>query len=225
MAILTDYQSRIRQFLDDTATSHRVVEDLTTYVVGGNGARKSFHLSHRNLVAGSTLADVNKAGFLNTGFTTDDPNAIVIFATAPPISQTVPTSLEVLYYYQEFMDADLGPFIDTGLNAIGVNASTVDTSYQNVTQPNFNVVCLYAASEGYGALASRYSKFVNAGAEGKSSGKSSISTMYKDLKVEYLARADAERLAVQGARQGRSTAVSSRQRSVLPPGAYLAPPR
>lgn len=222
---LTDYQTRIRQFLDDTVTSHKVTEELTTFVTGGNGARKTFSLSHANLVTGATQADVNLAGFLSTGFTVDTVNGAVTFTVAPPLSTSVPTSLFIRYYYQEFTDADLAPFIDYGLNKIGVNGSAVDASYSLVTPSNFNVVCLYGASAGYQALASRYAKFVNTGAEGKSSGKSSISTMYKELSKEYETRGDAERIAVQGPRQGRSTVASVRVKSMLPPSANWTPGR
>jgi hypothetical protein len=222
---LSDYISQVRPYLDDTDTSHRVVDNLTTLVVGGNGLRKSFPLSHINLVAGKTLADVNKAGFLSTGFLVDLANAIVTFSTAPPLSGTVPTSLEILSYYQEFTDDQLTPLINYGLNKIGVNSISVDAAYANVLQPNFNVVCLYAASQGYSILSGRYAKFVDTSAEGKSSSKSTISENYLKLAQEYEERATLERLAVQGARQGRSTSVSTVKKSFQPSASNWAPNR
>lgn len=202
---LAQYVAQVRAFVDDTTTSHRFVEDLTNFVIGGNGARKSFSLSKQNLVTGKTLADVNKAGFTSTGFTTDDTNGTITFSVAPPLSSTVPTSLEVMSYYQEFTDADITPFVDYGLNKIGVNPSIIDNSYENVSTPNMNVVCLYAASQAYATLASRYTKYVDTSAEGKSSSKSAIAAGYLKSSQEFEARADAERVAVQGQRQGRST--------------------
>jgi hypothetical protein len=160
-------------------------------------------------LTGKTLADVNKAGFVGTGFTTDDVNGIIIFTVAPPLSSSVSTSLQVLSYYQEFTDSDITPFIDYGLNKIGVNPSIVDTSYDSVTTPNMNVVCLYAASQAYATLSARYSKFVDTSAEGKSSSKSKIADNYMKSSQEFEKRADEERLAVQGARQGRSTVANA----------------
>ena len=224
---LPQFTNRIRQHLDDTATSHKTVENLTFLVVGGNGSRKSFILSKQNLVAGATLADVNKAGFVSTGFTVDTANGIISFSTAPPLSTVItnPTSLDVLSYYQEFTDADVQQFIDYGLNKIGVMGSDVSTDYQNVAAPNFNVVCLYGASAGFSSLVSRYAKFVDTSADGKSSSKSKICENYRNQAEDFEKRGDAERLSVQGFRQGRSTVANLRVNTNVPRSANGAPRR
>lgn len=224
---LPQFTDRIRQYLDDTTTSHKTVENLTFLVVGGNGSRKSFVLSKQNLVPSATLADVNKSGFVSTGFTVDTANGIITFSTAPPLSTVVtnPTSLEVLSYYQEFTDTDVQKFIDYGLNKIGVMGSDVSNDYQNVTAPNFNVVCLYGASAGFSALVSRYAKFVDTSADGKSSSKSKICENYKNQAEDFEKRGDAERLAVQGFRQGRSTVANLKVNSNVPRSAMWTPRR
>jgi hypothetical protein len=179
------------------------------------------------LVPSATLADVNKSGFVSTGFTVDTANGIITFSTAPPLSTVVtnPTSLEVLSYYQEFTDTDVQKFIDYGLNKIGVMGSDVSNDYQNVTAPNFNVVCLYGASAGFSALVSRYAKFVDTSADGKSSSKSKICENYKNQAEDFEKRGDAERLAVQGFRQGRSTVANLKVNSNVPRSAMWTPRR
>jgi hypothetical protein len=217
------YEAQVRQYLEDNG--HRVVEELTLAVVGGGGTRLYFTLSKTNIVLNSAGADINQAGFVTTGFTMDLVNGNIVFAVAPPLSTTVPTSLFVRYQYQEFADSELDAFIDYGLNKIGVDGLSTSTNYTGVGLANFNVVCLYAASQGYLSLSSRYAKFIDHSAEGKSFGKSKISERYLTLSQEYEMRAEKERLSAQGQRQERSTVAHHKTTSFAPRSAYWQPPR
>lgn len=219
---LSDYEAQVREFLDDN--SHRTIEDLTIYVVGGNGTRTVFNLSRGNVINDNTNfpveADINQAGYSSSNIASVDfKNGALTFTTAPVISQIVPTSLMVRYWYQEFLDADLDKFVNYGLQKIGISRIQDSTNYQNVSEANFNVVCLFGASQGYLTLSSRYSKMVNTTAEGKSSGKDAIAKNYLALSKEMEDRAEKERLAAQGARQGRSTVAQSTKFRVIPPAA------
>lgn len=225
--VLSDFESQVRQFLDDTGltNTNRVVEDLTYQLVGGNGSRVAFNLSRTNLVASVTQVSVNGAAFTTSGFTVDTTNGLVTFNSAPTLSTTVPTNLQVLYYYQNFLTSEIDNFINYGLNKIGLAQVTVNTDYTQVNAANFNVVCLYGAASGYSELAARYSRMVDASAEGKSMGKSSVSARYQELAQIYEDRAEQERLAAQGPRQGRSTVASSVTKAFVPRSALWGPPR
>lgn len=212
-----DYESQVQLFLQDTANTNnnKMNEDLTVQVVGGNGTRTVFTLSKTNIVGGTSAVfyDLNQAGYVNTGISAvDTTHGWVTFASAPQLSSTVPTSLFIQYNYQHFLQSDIDEFINFGLGALSMNPMTGDNSnagYQNVNSGQFNVICLYAAEEGYYALANRYARQVNTAAEGKSSGKDAISKQYLALAKEYYDKAEKERLAIYGPRQGRSTVAAA----------------
>jgi hypothetical protein len=208
------YEAQVQEFLQDTGNTNnnRMVEDLTIQVVGGNGTRTVFTLSKPNIVNAGTSSlfyDLNQSGFTNSGISSVDYSHGWVTFTAPPaLSYMVPTSLFAQYNYQHFLLSEIDNFVNFGLGQIdtmpmaGQNATT---DYQGLTAPQFNVVCLYAAEEGYYALSNRYARQVNTTAEGKSSGKADISKMYLNLAKEYYDKAEKERLAINGPRQGRST--------------------
>ena len=96
---------------------------------------------------------------------------------------------------------------------INTNPMTGDNSnanYQGLGSPQFNVVVLYAVCEGYYALSNRYARSVATSAEGKSSGKDAIAKMYLSLAKEFFDRAEKERLAINGPRQGSSTVAAAK---------------
>jgi len=211
---ITDYEGRVRQLINDTSTSNRVIEELTNAVVGGNGSRTVFPLSHRNLVAG-VMCSTNGAAYSTSGFTVDTANGLLTFTVAPSLSTTTPTSLTSLYYWQNYTNTELDKYIDYGLQKIGVSSSA-SAGLETVTEPLFNVVTLYAASAACLDLSGRYSRMVDMNAEGKSASASQIAKQYLELAKTYEDRAEKERLAVYGHRQGRSTAVSSTSNSFQP---------
>jgi hypothetical protein len=215
--LITDYENTVREFLQDTGNTNtnKMNEDCTIQVVGGNGSRTVFTLSKTNIVGGTSgvYYDLNQAGYTNSGISSVDANnGWVTFASAPSLSGTVPTSLFIQYYYQEFLTSDIDTFVNFGLGAINtppMTGSNNQTTYQNLSQPQFNVVCLYGTFQGYYALAKKYAKQVNTTAEGKSSGKDAISKQFLALAKEYYDMAEKERLAINGPRQGRSTLPAS----------------
>ncbi len=222
---LANYISRIRQKIDDTAISNRVEEDLTDLVIGGNGQRKGFPLTHAIVVTSPAPSiTANGAAYTTSGFTV--ASGILTFTAAPSLATLpTPTNLKCLYFWNHFTDSitypsfvnfDIDRFIDEGLQRIGVNDTTTDTSYTLVSQANFDVVCLYAASFACTELANRYARQVNIGADGKSSGKAQISKNYQDMADKLMKQAEDERLAAQGARQGRATVASLQIRRTVP---------
>ena len=214
--------------------SNLLVEELTDLVVGGNGTRVAFELTHALVVTTpAPQITANGAAYTTSGFT--QASGILTFSVAPSLGVLpTPTSLKVRYYWNHFTDSityssasnfDIDQFINEGLQRIGVNDTNTDTSYTNVNQANFDVVGLYGASFACTELANRYARQVNIGAEGKSSGKAQISANYQNLAEKLVAQAEAERLAAQGARQGRSTVAQLAIRQTLPAGARWTPPR
>lgn len=230
MYLTTDYEQAIRQTLGDIGypyEENRVTEDLTNQVVGGNGNRLTFNLSHTNIASSGTMINVNEVGFISTGFTVDQVNGIVIFTSGsqPALSNTYPypTKFETMYYYQNFQDSDLDEFVNYALGKFKLDpmtGSNSTTQYQNVTSDIFNCIILYAVSQAYYRLASKYAKIPNVSAQGKSASKGSISQRYEDLAKEYLDAAEKERLALAGPRQGRSTIASHKITNQIPRGRF-----
>lgn len=225
---LQNYIDRIRQKIDDTAISNRVEEDLTDLVIGGNGTRLSFPLTHALVVATpAPTITANGAAYTTSGFTV--ASGILTFTVAPALGVLpTPTNLKCLYYWNHFTDSvaypssvvfDINNFINEGLQRIGVNDTNTDTSYAQVSQANFDVVCLYASSFACTELANRYARQVNIGADGKSSQKAQISANYQAMAEKLMKQAEDERLAVQGDRQGRSTVANLVIGRTLPNGA------
>ena len=213
----TDLESAVQEYLQDTGTTNnnRMVEDLTTQVVGGNGSRTAFTLSKNNIYGGtsSVYLDSNQSGFTNANVLSINSNLGILTTSTPPqLSGSVPTNLTCLYYFQNFTLTEIDQFINTGLGMINTNPMTGDNSnlnYQGLGSPQFNVVVLYAVCEGYYALSNRYARSVATSAEGKSSGKDAIAKMYLNLAKEYFDRAEKERLAINGPRQGSSTVAAA----------------
>ncbi len=225
----TDYENQVREFRDDNA--RKMVEELTNYVVGGNGARKAFYLSKGNILNNDTYAvqfDSNLAGYTATGISSvDTVNGIVNFTSAPALSGSVPTSLFILYWYQEFTNLDLDNFINYGLNKVQSTPPLSDPSaaFQNLSPALYNVVCLYATAQGNRNLAQRYAKLVDSSAEGTSSGKSKIPDMYMKMGQEFEDIAEKERLAAYGPAQGQATLVASTAARFKPANLYRMPHR
>lgn len=213
----TDFEQAVQEYLQDTGTTNnnRMVEDLTTQVVGGNGSRTVFTLSKNNIYGGtsSVYLDSNQSGFINSNVLSINSNLGILTTSTPPqLSGSVPTNLTCLYYFQNFTLAEIDQFINTGLGMINTNPMTGDNSnlnYQGLGSPQFNVVVLYAVCEGYYSLSNRYARSVATSAEGKSSGKDAIAKMYLNLAKEYFDRAEKERLAINGPRQGSSTVAAA----------------
>lgn len=226
----SDYETAIRQTLGDLGWPYeesRIVEDLTNQVVGGNGNRLTFNLSHTNISSSGTMVNINEIGFASTGFTVDQVNGIVIFASGvqPTLSTTYPypTKFETLYYFQHFQTSDLDEFVNYGLGKFKLGPMTGDNSTQdfaNTTSDIFNCILLYAVAQAYYRLSSKYARLTNNSAQGKSSGKSAIAQRYEDLGKEYLDAAEKERLAIYGPRQGRSTAAALQITHNLPRGRF-----
>ena len=214
----TDFEQAVQEYLQDTGTTNnnRMVEDLTNQVVGGNGTRTVFTLSKNNIVGGTSalFLDTNQSGFSNSNvLSVNSSQGFMSTSTPPPLSGTVPTNLTCLYYFQNFTLTEIDQFINTGLGMINTNPMTGDNSnanYQGLGSPQFNVVVLYAICEGYYALSNRYARSVATSAEGKSSGKDAIAKMYLSLAKEFFDRAEKERLAINGPRQGSSTVAAAK---------------
>lgn len=213
-----DYENQVREYLQDTGTSNnnRVIEDLTVQVVGGNGSRTVFTLSKNNILSTSAYpaVDVNQAGF-STGWVSsvDATNGILTTSSAPQLSTTVPTYVQVLYYFNEFTDGEIDRFVNFGLGQVEATApmtgSTSSTAYQNFSPAQFNVACLFGTAMGYYELANKYAGYVDASAEGKSLAKGMISKQYMELSKQHLDWAYKEREAIYAPRQGRASVPSS----------------
>jgi hypothetical protein len=237
---LQNYIDQIRQKIDDTQISNRMEEDLTDLVVGGNGARTNFPLSHQLVnVSQPVLVDMNMNGYAGPGtppaFTVI--NGILTFTTPPPLSNSypTPTSLRTIYYWNHFTDSyyyepspgwDIDEFINQGLGKMNFNPLPEfggDTSYENLKVQEFGVVCLYAVHFAYMKLSARYSRQTDQEAEGNSNKKSDISKNYLNLAKEALDDAEKERLAINGPRQGRATVAAIAFGRTMPRSARQVP--
>lgn len=231
--IQSQYETQVQEYLQDTGTTNnnRMVEDLTVQVVGGNGSRTVFTLSRNNVLSTSAMpqVDVNQGGFSHGWVSSvDTANGILTTSSAPPLSSSVPTYCQVLYYFQHFTLAEIDEFVNFGLGQLSKGPMTGQNANSDFAQANygeFNVVCLFAAVQGYLSLSNRYAQMVNVSGEGKSLGKGSISERYFNLAKEYYDAAEKERLAIYGPRQGRATvpqSIKTGQGSVLNPGGLNA---
>lgn len=234
---LTNYITQVRSQIGD-AYSTFYEEDWTSLLVGGNGTRTAYPLSHQLILTGQFNGYTSNGGtYTTSGFTVSIPNASVTFNTAPALgSGSNPSSLRFRYFFQILTDSvtwatlslpryDIDSFIDEGLAKLALNQTFVDTSYQNVTANQFNVICLYAKSYGFNALAGYYARTISQSAEGKSSDKSAISRNYQALAKEAFDDAEKERLALYGPRQGQSTVANFKQTTSVPRAAFWTPGR
>lgn len=225
----TDYEASLRTLIPDqgfpSEASRIFGEDLTGQVVGGAGSTFTFTLSHINIAASGAMVNVNQAGYTTSGFTVDTTNGLLIFPSGsqPTLSTTYPNPTQLLctYYFQQFYNSDLDTFINYGLGKFSyppMTGDNADTTYQNLNSGFYNCVLLYAASQAFYSLFSKYSRITNISAQGKSAGKGSVAQRYEELAKEYNDKAELERVSLYGARQGRSTAANNVIRHNLSPG-------
>lgn len=208
----TDFRNKIREFLDDTPTSHMVKpDDLSAQV---DGVKTQFFASNQNLVSG---VKASKDGGALAPVTSEDDLALGIVSVSPAPQ----TSLQLVYFYLFFTDAQIDSLRDHGLQRTGFDSTTL----ANVPPGLFSVVCLYAAAQGFRTLAGRHATKYDASVEGKSFSKGSLFEHYMQLAEEFEEKADKERLAFYGDRQGRSTEARSKIQRIAYPGGLYTPIR
>lgn len=212
------YRDRIRQLLDDGATSHRVAPDPLTEQV--NGSRKAFLLSNRNVVEASLKVSSDGGSYTTTGLTVDDATmGLISLSTAPALN------LEAVYFYQFFSDTEIDQFRDVGISKVGSDP-TSETSRSGMTSGLFTAACHFSAADGCRVLADRFARLypVTTGG-GQSSQKNVVCERYMALADEYERTALKERADAWGNRWDSSTEAQDETVSASIPGGFFTPSR
>ncbi len=183
----TQYRDRIRQLLDDGATSHRVAPDPLTEQV--DGTRKAFILSNRNVISSSVKTSTDGGTYTTTGLTVDDATMGLISLSSAPL-----VTLEAVYYYQFFSDTEIDLLRDAGVSKTGTDPSD-SAARAAIAQGLFTAACHFAAADGCRVLADRFARMysVTTGG-GQNSSKNTIAERYLALADEYEKTALRERL-------------------------------
>jgi len=129
----TQYRDRIRQLLDDGATSHRVAPDPLTEQV--DGTRKAFILSNRNVISSSVKTSTDGGTYTTTGLTVDDATMGLISLSSAPL-----VTLEAVYYYQFFSDTEIDLLRDAGVSKTGTDPSD-SAARAAIAQGLFTAAC------------------------------------------------------------------------------------
>ena len=181
-----DYIDEIRNLAFDGPLKKLVKGDAcTAQLQPGSPTRTKtqFALSNKNIVdpAGGSgavfQANVDNAGYA-TATLSDAVTGLGTTSTAPQ------KSVSFLYYFQFFLDAEITRMRNNALRQIGAYNPSDDTSWTELAQGLFSVVCYYAAAEALRINATAYVKYYDMSI---GAGKS-FSTNQKFANVEKMAK-------------------------------------
>lgn len=205
----TDYRARIRQYLDDTETSHPVKpDDLSNQLVLGQ-SKTQFLASNSNLVAASVKFSADGAAYTATGLTIDDAAMGVVTVPSAPVG-----TLALIYFYQFFLEADIDRMRAAGLQKVG----QPDADFATLPEGLFTPACRFAAADGARELAQRFARMYSTSTQGQSAEKQQISEKYQALAADLEETAEKERLAFWGNRFDGNTEANSEDASPCYPG-------
>ena len=191
MSTLASALAQLRLMANDTATSHRVSPDSLQQFA--DGVRTVFPASNKNLI--SPIKVSVAGGALASNTPTDAVFGLVTITPAPALGATV----DLYYNYQDYTDAEMQTFLDSGLGEVGQTETTLST----IDVTLLTIACHYAAAMVDQDRMQRFAQQFNTSTEGDSYEMSEVYKAYKAAKDGHETSA-AEKRKAYYSRQDRS---------------------
>jgi len=180
-----DYIDSIRALSFDGPLKKLVKPDDTTNQLSPDGTRTKtqFLLSNKNIVDPSSVTSAIFMESIDGGAWASSTisNATIGLATASTAPQK---SIQFMYYFQFFTDAEVTAMRNNGLRQIGVDPTNT-TAISTLPQTLFQVPCYYAAAEFLRENAVYYVKFYDLTIGGKGLSKNQMLQNVKSMALTY----------------------------------------